>query len=135
VKLNSKWIVVVLVLVGLASCRTSPLVNYETIDIVNGSGNDLTMDQVQNAIMIAGQPYGWKMEIIEPGRIFATLKLRVHVAIVDIEFNTKQYSITYKGSTKLKYKKNSDGKESIHSNYLRWIQTLKNSINQELLRL
>jgi len=134
-KLKLKWIVVVLVLVGLASCRSSSLVNYESIGIVTASGKELTMDQVKQAIIIGGAARGWTMAPAEPGHMIGTLNLRSHVAIVDIIYDTQKYSITYKDSTNLNFGKNSDGTEYIHSNYIGWIKFLKESINVSLISM
>jgi len=132
-KLNFKWIVVVLVLVGLASCRTSPLTNLQTISVASGTGKTLTMEQVKLAIIRGGADRNWSMAPAGPGHMIGTLSIRAHVAIVDIKYDAEKYSITYKDSTNLKYSKNSDGTEYIHSNYIGWINFLKKSINRELL--
>jgi hypothetical protein len=49
------------------------------------------------------------------------------VAVVDIKYNTKTYSIIYKSSQNLDY----DGK-NIHSNYNGWIQRLNQAIQSQL---
>lgn len=135
VKLNSKWIVVVLMLVGLANCRMSQLQNIENTAVAYSSGEERTLDQIEKAIIKGGAVRGWVMSPAGPGHLIGTLRLRSHVAIVDITFNTKTYSIKYKDSTNLKYRKNSDGIEYIHSNYVSWIRNLRTSIDSELLTM
>ena len=49
------------------------------------------------------------------------------MAKVDINYNTKTYSITYKDSSDLDY----DGTK-IHKNYNGWIQNLDNAIKVQL---
>ena len=56
-----------------------------------------------------------------------TLALRTHVAVVDIQFDSKTYSIKYKDSTNLDYTGN-----SIHKNYNGWIENLDNAIRVQL---
>lgn len=134
-KLNPKWIVGILVLVGLASCRMSQLQSIENAPVAYQPGEERTLDQVEKAITRGGASLGWVMSPAGPGRLIGTLHLRSHVAIVDITFNTKTYSIKYKDSTNLKYRKDSDGTEYIHSNFIGWIQNLQTSINRELLTM
>lgn len=70
------------------------------------------------------------MKQMEPGYIVGTLKLRSHVAVVDIRHTTKSYSITYKDSTNLDY----DG-TNIHRNYNGWISNLDRAIKTQLATL
>ena len=134
-RLNSKWIVVVLVLVGLVSCRTSPLVNFENISVATVSGKPLTLDQVKQAIIRGGATRGWTMAIVSPGHIVGTLQIRRHTAIVDINYDTQKYSIRYKDSVNLRYNKWEDGTESIHSNYSGWLSNLRRDINKALMSM
>jgi len=135
VKLNKKWIVLVLLLVGLANCRTSPLTNHHGIGIASASGKPFTTEQVKLAIIRGGADRNWSMNPAGPGHLIGTLSIRSHVTIVDIEYDAEKYSITYKDSTNMSYSKDSDGTENIHANYIGWINFLKKSINRELLRM
>lgn len=65
-----------------------------------------------------------------PGKISGTLKLRRHVAVVDIPYDTQSYSIKYVDSTELNY---ADG--NIHKNYNGWIQNLEKGIRAQLMAL
>ena len=134
-KLNSKWIVLVLVLIGLASCRMAQIQNIENAPVVFQPGETKTLAQVEKAIIRGGTSRGWVMSPVGPGHLMGTLHLRSHVAVVDITFDTKTYSIKYKDSTNLHYSKDSDGTEHIHSNFVSWMQNLKTSINLELLTM
>jgi len=77
----------------------------------------------------------WSMSSAGPGHLIGTFRHRSFVAIVDITFNTKNYSIKYKDSTNLNYGKESDGIEYIHPTYGRWVQELRTSMNYELSRM
>ena len=134
-KLNFKWIIVVLMLIGLANCRMSQLQNIENAPVAYQPGEKRTLEQIEKAIVRGGSSRGWTMAPAGLGHVIGTLHLRSHVAIVDITFDTKTYNIKYKDSTNLKYRKESDGKEYIHSNYIGWIQNLRTSINREVLAL
>lgn len=87
-------------------------------------------DDVQKAIHTACIGRGWKVQDISPGIIEATLILRSHTAVVDIKYNAKNYSITYKNSVGL----NSNG-QTIHKNYNSWIQNLDRDIQKNLALL
>ena len=87
-------------------------------------------EDVQKAIVRAGVGLGWEMKPVEPGLIVGTLHLRTHMAMVDIKYDTKNYSITYKDSSGLDY----DG-HNIHKNYNGWIQNLDNGIRSQLTSL
>ncbi len=65
------------------------------------------------------------MKDIAPGHIEAKLPVRAHLAVTDIRFDTKTFSITYKDSVNLRY---DPTKNLIHTNYSSWIQNLQNAI-------
>ena len=88
------------------------------------------MDDMQKAIVRAGAGLGWQMKVAEPGLIVGTLRLRSHMAVVDIKYDTKAYSITYKDSSNLDY----DG-ANIHKNYNGWVQNLDNAIRVQIANL
>lgn len=119
-------VVIALVLSTLlfSGCRTSPVRN-----VTDASTNvsNATVDQVRDSIIRAGSSLGWSMKADAPGHILATLHLRDHIAVVDINYDPTKYSITYNTSTNLKY----DGK-TIHSNYNGWVQNLDNAIKTQL---
>lgn len=128
-----KFITLALMLVlffAAGGCRTAPLYNVNNATIISPSEKPLTLKQIEKAIMIAGVNLGWQMEPIKEGHILATLELRTHVAIVDINYTPTTYSIIYKDSTNLKY----DG-NNIHSNYNSWIQKLRKRINNQITLL
>ena len=104
-----------------------PISNIENSSITSVNG-DLSIDQVEKAIKKACVTKGWRATIKSPGHITATLNVRSHVAIVDIDYNPQSFSITYKDSTNLKY----DG-ENIHRSYNNWIVYLERAIISQLL--
>lgn len=126
---HRKWAVVLASVFALflVSCRVAPVYNVTDAPIT-ASKPDVTEHAVQTAIIRAGASLGWQMRPVSPGHIEGTLILRTHRAVVDIKYDTKSYSITYKDSVDLQY----DG-TNIHSNYNGWIQRLDNAIKTQLL--
>lgn len=118
-------ITVTAALIFLAGCRAAPVYNIDNAPIDVSSKH--SSKDVKKAIISAGKSLGWKMKAKKKGHIVATLFLRKFVAIVDIKYNTKSYSITYKDSKNLKY----DG-ANIHKNYNGWIRNLDNRIQAQL---
>ncbi|WP_435103366.1 hypothetical protein [Arhodomonas sp. AD133] len=115
--------------VALGGCRTAPVHNVTEAPVNTGS-QAASMAEVREAIIQAGTKLGWQMNADSPGHIIATLNIRSHMAQVDVNYDTTDYSIEYRDSRNLKY----DGNE-IHKNYNGWIQNLDNNIRQELLLL
>ena len=110
-------------LATLAGCRSAPVMNVVDAPLVSAK----SMQQVEQAIVAAGNSLGWQMQPQGPGRIQGTLVLRDHRAVVDIGYTQKSYSIRYKDSSNLNY----DG-GSIHKNYNGWIQNLDRAIRQRI---
>ena len=61
------------------------------------------------------------------GRVSGTLLVREHTAMIDVDHDTKTYTIRYRDSVNLNAK---DG--AIHPNYNSWIQNLDRNIRAEL---
>lgn len=113
----------------LGACRTGPIYNVKMEPIPTGqSETRLPMDKIQKAITMAGAGLGWKMVVLKPGFIVATLDIRSHQAVVDITYDDLAYSIAYKSGVNLKY----DGSK-ISSQYNSWIHNLDNAIKKDLI--
>jgi len=111
-------------------CRGSVPVYNVTNTPVAASKPNPSLDEVGKAIQRAGVQLGWEMKEMKPGYIVGTLNIRKHLAVVDVNYSTRSYSITYKDSTELQY----DGK-SIHQNYNGWVQNLDKGIRAQLSAL
>ncbi len=126
-----KIILLGLAVIMLGGCATPHAVrNINAEPVVGPAGRAVSMDEVGKAILRAGGTLGWQMKQVEPGYILGTLKLRSHVAVVDVRYTTQNYSIKYKDSTNLNY----DG-TNIHSNYNGWISNLDRAIKTQLANL
>ena len=110
----------------LAACSAAPIYNLKGSALTTASGKAPTMQQVQSAILQAGTSLGWQMSNEKPGKMTGRLALRTHQAVVDIDYDTKQYNITYRDSVDLNAK---DG--MIHKNYNSWVQNLDNRIRAQ----
>ena len=118
------------VVVAGGCSTTQPVQNVQNSPIILPPGKAVTMTQVTTAIMRAGTRLGWQMQPEAPGRLSGRIALRTHTAVIDVEHDTKSYSIKYRDSTNLDAK---DG--MIHKNYNGWIQNLDKSIRAELTLL
>ena len=129
--MNFKQLLVALgVVVLLAGCTSRPIVNVTDQPIVTAAGKQLTADQVRNGIVSAGNASGWVMTPVSPGLISGRFVKQDHVAVVDIRYSEKMYSITYKDSINLNYRGT-----QIHKAYDEWIEGLDREIRNELLRM
>ena len=123
--LFSLFLITTLILIGCA--RKDAIYDVNDAPVTVTSTKSYTLTDVRNAIMRAGAALGWQMQEVAPGHLVGTLNVRTHRAQVDIKYNTKSYSITYKDSTNLNY----DG-TNIHSNYNGWVQNLDKGIKTQL---
>jgi len=120
-------LVIAAVTLALAGCPKQTLVyNVEDAAVVSNIGN-VSVENIRKAIVRAGGTLGWNIKDVEPGLLEGTLRLRTHMAKVDIPYNSESYSIIYKDSSNLRY----DG-TNIHSNYNGWIQNLQKAIDVQL---
>ena len=121
-------LVIIAAIALFAGCATpQPVYNVSAAPVTSSTKKDLTTDDVSKAILRAGATLGWEMTPGKPGHITGTLKLRNHVAVVDIDYNAKSYSIKHRESTNLNY----DG-TNIHKNYNSWVQNLEKGIRNQI---
>ena len=123
------WIVS-LTLVLLSGCRAGGQV-YEVKDapIQTATGKELSLEQVQKAIIDAGIKQTWIMTPVKPGEMLGEYNVQSHQIHVTIPYTTKNYSILYKDSSNLRY---DPVKRTIHVNYQKWIERLDNEIKARL---
>src|SRR5437899_159328 len=119
-----KIVLIALSALVLAACTVQPIYRVEQAPVNRGNA---TPADVKAAIQRAGAALGWEMRVVKDGLITGRLALRGHLAVVDITYDAKQYSIVYKDSNNLNY----DG-NNIHRNYNGWIQNLDKGIRAQL---
>jgi hypothetical protein len=127
-------IVIALILLSVG-CVSNDIYNVKDAPVTTLSGNEPTLQQVGKAIVLAGVGLKWIMDAAGPGHLIGTLNLRTHQAVVDITYNTKAYSITYKNSTHLLIVDSEGNPSGIHRNYNSWIRNLDNAIRTQLMAI
>ena len=126
-----KTLAVVMATLLMTACAPTMVRNVNDAPVVSNKA-PLSLDDVRVAITRAGTGLGWIMIEEQPGLIKGTLKLRGHEAIINVAYDTSNYSIRYVDSTNLNY---NESKGTIHKNYNGWIQNLDNAIQRELSAL
>lgn len=127
-KFRSSLVLAGIVIAMLGGCRSAGIYNVSAAPVA--ANKAVSMDDVQKAIIRAGAGLGWQMKPVEPGLIVGTLTLRTHMAMVNVKYDTKTYSITYKDSSNLDYTG-----DSIHKNYNGWVTNLDRGIQSQLSNL
>ena len=117
---------VFLLALSISGCNRTLVVHNVEAQVINHS---VTANQVEKAILKAGIEKGWSMTVRQPGIIDAYILVREkHRAVIQIDYDEKEYSIMYKDSENLLYE---DGK--IHRNYNKWIILLDQKIQANLI--
>ena len=116
--------VVVLLAVGYRG--NVPVYNVTDAPVAASKPNP-SLDEVGKAIQRAGAALDWQMKETKPGHMVGTRNVRKFVAVVDVNYSVKSYSIRYKDSTEFSY----DG-GNVHPNYNGWIQNLEKGIREQL---
>jgi hypothetical protein len=127
-KFRSSLVLAGIVIAMLGGCRSAGIYNVSAAPVV--ANKAVSMDDVQKAIIRAGASLGWQMKPVKPGLIVGTLTLRTHMAMVNVKYDAKTYSITYKDSSNLDYTG-----DSIHKNYNGWVTNLDRGIQSQLSNL
>lgn len=127
-KIRSSLVLAGIVIAMLGGCRSAGIYNVSAAPVV--ANKAVSMDDMQKAIVRAGVGLGWQMKPVSPGLIVGTLNLRTHMAMVDVNYDTKTYNISYKDSSNLDYTG-----DSIHKNYNSWVQNLDKGIRAQLSNL
>ncbi len=107
---------------------------YNAVNSPLPAPRGVTLREIGNAIISAGARRGWVIRRGDSGVLVGTLHLRSHVAVVAIKYSLSKFSITYRRSTNLRYRKEGQF-EYIHRNYNRWIRYLERDIIQAAGRL
>src|SRR5712691_9274675 len=112
----------------IVGCVVAPISNVVSQPV--STNRPASLDEVGNAIVRAGTSLNMQMLKAGPGLITATYTPRGPSATMEIRYDTKQYSITYKDSQGMRY----DGSQ-IHKKYNIWVHNLDNRIRAQLSAL
>ncbi len=111
--------------------RGAPLVNYEDVLVASGDGKPLTVEQVRKAVITGASRSRWTVTDQPGNTIRLTYNRGGHIAVVNVAYSAKNFSIRYADSTNLNYSQQA-GKAIIHPNYNKWIGRLKQGIETAL---
>jgi hypothetical protein len=118
-------LLIALLLVYVGACRTAPI--YNVTDASYAPSSSASQEDMSRAIMRAGSSLGWEIQKVGPGQMKGTINVRSHVAVVDITYDMRSFSIEYVSSQNLLH-----SGDQIHRNYNRWIANLEKTIRREV---
>ena len=118
-----------LVLVTLGCLAGKPIFSVSDAPISTTKASP-TLAEIGKAIISAGVGLGWQMKETKPGNIVGTYSARNLIAVVDVKYSTKSYSIAHKDSTGLSYTG-----QTVHIRYNTWVQNLDQRIRAQLSTL
>lgn len=121
---------VVLLAMPAYAANTAPIYTPEPIQIPAGK----SAEDVKKAIRKALFDKDWEIREIGPGHLQGKHsksggKDRMHVAVVDVHFDSKTVRIGYKDSQELDYDKAAG---VIHKTYNNWVRNLEKNIRANL---
>lgn len=115
----------------LAGCRAAPLLDIKGAPYgAATSYKRLSYQDYENAIIRAGAQRDWVFKRLGQGHLEGRINVRgKHTAVVDIYFDTNEFSIIHKASSGLKF---DPSQGTIHPNYNSWIMNLEQDIRSEV---
>ncbi len=124
-------------IIAISICGCSrPIMNLEDYKVPPlDNGSPQSIETVKNAILTACRNRGWSPNVVGDGLIEAEIMVRKrHRALIEILFSGSHYSIIYKDSHGLEYKKKGwfEKSDKIHRNYNKWVAMLSATIQREL---
>ncbi len=114
-------------LAGSLSACQSRLVNVSHQPLLVDS--DPTLAEAEAVIRAGAMRRAWAIEKEAPGVLVGTLRLREHLAVVEIRHDATHFGIDYRASENLA--EHGDG--YIHHNYNRWLDDLVFEISGQRL--
>jgi len=100
----------------LLGCGASSPIQESSVSTSQQQNSDIP---VRNAIIRAGHQYGWRMKIINRGKIMATRYQRGYMAKTEIKYTKKSYSLKFMAATRKTY-------------YNDWVAQLDDAIKTQL---
>jgi len=116
--------------IGLSGC-VEQMYTVQNAPIAGREGRTVTLNEVTRAIVQAGKGTSipWEMQEVRPGFMIGTLKHKQHRAVVNINYTTQDFSITYRDSTLLRYRP----PDGIGRHYNYWVEELETRIKSNVL--
>lgn len=116
----------------VVACMTaSPVVALEVVeqrytDLASLTGKTFPASKIVSAFKQCSLSRGWKFDTNGSGRMIGQLFVRgKHYVAVDVAYNSKSYTISYRDSKNMKY--NPETKK-IHKRYNSWVTNLDNDV-------
>ncbi|PKU24600.1 hypothetical protein [Telmatospirillum siberiense] len=119
-----------LALVVVGCSRQQPVYNVVSHPIP-AAVTQISLPDMQRAIVLAGTDRGWTLVPVEPGHLKGHIDHNGHSADIEVLFTTGNYSISYVTSANLLA--TSDG--LIHTTYNKWIHQFESDIDRQIIRL
>ena len=121
---------IALLAVPAYAANTAPIYTPEPIEVPAGKSTE----EVKKAVRKALFDKDWEIREIGPGHVQGKHtksggKDKLHVAVLDVRFDTKSVRIGYKDSQELNYDKASG---VIHKTYNNWVRNLEKNIRANL---
>ena len=121
---------VALLVLPVYAANTAPIYTPEPIQVPAGK----SAEDVKTAVRKALFDKDWEAREIGPGHLQGKHtksggKDRLHVAVLDVRFDTKSVRISYKDSQELNYDKAAG---VIHKTYNNWVRNLERNIRANL---
>ncbi len=122
------WCISLVSVLFLTACIVeAPINNINEAPVPTKSGEQLTTQQVADAVYKGCMDKGWHAEKKSPGHMVATLDHGKLMAQVDIYYDNKSYSIKYKDSRNMRH-----SGDVIHRRYNGWIHYLDQAIMRRM---
>jgi len=117
-----------LIALAITACVSHATDIYNVERSSYNASEPLDAKSAEKAIRSAGSKIGWQMDTIRPGLIRGTLNVRSHLAVIDINYDARGFSIDYVDSENLNYDEETN---AIHKSYNKWIGILERRIRAE----
>ncbi len=125
-------VVVVVILTLLVGCRLRPIYDVQDRPVPT-TEKGLTLEDIEKRIIAAANATEWVTTKVRPGLLRATAAWGgQHVAVVNIAYSLKYYSIKYESSKLLLHEVTDDGRPLIHPNYNKRVWQLETYINEQM---
>jgi hypothetical protein len=95
-------------------------------EVSSFSSKPISAATLEKAFRTCSVARGWKFTRVAPGKLVGQLNVRSkHYIEVEIAYNAKAYSISYRNSKNMRY---NAAEKTIHKRYNSWVTNLSNDV-------